>query len=72
MKMALRILALSAVVALGVGCADPCGELKDECANCKEPSNCEAAAELLDLFGGGDACQEALDKDDVCGEAMTN
>ncbi len=68
MKKALLSLAGLVFVLGTVGCSDPCGELKDKCADCSDQSNCEAGVELVETLLGDDGCEAALDEDDVCGE----
>ena len=65
------LLGFAALALGGLGCSDPCGDLKSECADCSEGSQeiCEVSVDLLSELGGDDACQEALDQGGVaCGE----
>ncbi len=71
MKNTLFMLAAVVFAASTIGCSDPCGELKDKCGECDNAAACELGADLLDSLGGDDACQEALDGGNVCGDEMT-
>ncbi len=63
------LLGFAALAMGGLGCSDPCGDLKSECADCGEAQSlCEASVDLLSEIGGDDACQEALDAGGItCG-----
>jgi hypothetical protein len=63
--MTIRSYVLLGVAALalgGLGCSDPCGDLKSECADCGDSQElCEATVDLVSEVGGDDACQDLLD-----------
>ncbi len=57
------VLALAALAAMGVGCSDPCGDLRAQCEDCGDgKSLCENTVDLMSEIAGDDACQEALDE----------
>jgi hypothetical protein len=57
------VLAIAALAAVGVGCSDPCGDLKAQCEDCGDAKSlCEATVDLTSEIGGDDACQEYLDQ----------
>lgn len=64
------LLGFAALALGGLGCSDPCGDLKSECADCGEGQElCEAGVDLVSEVGGDDACQDVLDAGGVnCGE----
>jgi hypothetical protein len=63
------VIGFAALALGGLGCSDPCGDLKAECEDCADDATkslCEATVDAIEQVGGDDLCQDTLDAGFTC------